>query len=141
MSCNDVLISLVVLAYKIDDWGFRKVTTRSSAIDTCKISRILWPLRPWKITQTLLSFNGILIRVVEVVIICYGTIGGIAERMWNDLCRSCLDWQELVEHLFVIVPLYRDLNCHVLEDAIFIIWSSWTQSRSNFISLSPDGHR
>lgn len=38
---NDVQVSLIVVAYKIDDWALKK-TTRWSIIIICGISMMLW---------------------------------------------------------------------------------------------------
>ena len=56
-ACNDVLTSLVVLVNKIDDWAFDKIETRLSTINTCRIPRMIWPLRLRKRTQILLSLD------------------------------------------------------------------------------------
>ena len=56
-ACNDVMTPPVVVANKIDDWALHEC--RWSTINTCRISRTLWPFRLRKRTQTLLSLDKI----------------------------------------------------------------------------------
>lgn len=83
IACNDVQISLIVLANKIDGRTLKGITTCWSTIDIGRISGILWFYRSWKRIQILL------INLVDVV---RGHC--MLERIGypaNDLCRGCLN--------------------------------------------------
>lgn len=62
MACNDDLTPLVIVVNYIDDWALDEIKTRWSAINSCRILRMLWPRKKIEI---LLSFDKVLIRFLE----------------------------------------------------------------------------
>lgn len=57
MAYNEVLTSLVVAGNGIDNWTLGEIANRWNEIDTCRLIRMLWPLKSHKKTLTLLSFD------------------------------------------------------------------------------------
>lgn len=68
MAYNEVLIPLVVALSGTDDWSLGEIAITWAAIDTCRASSKLWPLRSHKKTQTFLFFHKVSIRVLIGVI-------------------------------------------------------------------------
>lgn len=60
MSCKEFRTPLVFVANKTDNWV---ITTRWSAIDSCIVSKILWPYCLWERTLNIMSADKVSIRL------------------------------------------------------------------------------